>query len=308
MPRVYTPNLDVSYLDSGPTDGPVVVLVHGFPDDATTWDGVVPLLPDGVRAIRPYLRGVGESRLLSPEGDAAGAQVAALAADILELADKLRLPPFLLVGHDWGARAAHAVAALAPERLTGLVTLSTAYGPLNQLSETERLSEAAKAWYRYWLCTATGAAAFRRRPEALIEYAWQEWSPAMTLTEAQRHSLLLNFRTAHYVNYVVHYYRHGAGEAEGAPRYAKAQAELDAWPDVLTPTAFLIGLDDGCEIVAASDGNDDHYGAVYDRIVLPGVGHFIQREQPAVVAEVITEMLTAVAEHRAPKHRLSAPR
>jgi pimeloyl-ACP methyl ester carboxylesterase len=308
MPLLHTPNLEVSYLESGPPDGAVVLLVHGFPDDATTWDAVIRQLPDGVRTIRPYLRGVGETRILRPEGDAGGAQVAALGTDILELADALRIEQFLLVGHDWGARAAHAVAALAPERLTGLVTLSTAYGPLGHLSAAERLSEAARAWYRYWLCTDAGAASFRRHPEALIEYAWQEWSPALNLTEAQRRSLLINFRTSHFTELVIHYYRHGIGEASGYPRYADAQAQLDKWPDVLTPTAFLIGLDDGCEIAAASDGNDDHYGTVYDRIVLPGVGHFIQREQPAIVAEVVTEMVTAAAERRAPRHRLSTPR
>jgi pimeloyl-ACP methyl ester carboxylesterase len=308
MPLLHTPTLEVSYLESGPPDGPTVLLVHGFPDDATTWDSVVSLLPAGVRTIRPFLRGCGETRILQPEGDANGAQVAALATDVLELADTLRIHEFLLVGHDWGARTAHAVAVLAPERLTGLVTLSTAYGPLNHLSETERLSEAARAWYRYWLCTETGAASFQRHPEALIEYAWQEWSPELRLTETQRQSLLANFRTAQFVELVIHYYRHGAGEARGFPRYAEAQAVLDRWPDVTTSTAFLIGLDDGCEIAEASDGNDDHYGAVYDRIELPGVGHFIQRERPDLVAEVVTEMLTAAAERRAPRHRLSTPR
>src|SRR5450756_881445 len=98
MPSLYTSALEVSYLDSDPSaqsPGPVVLLVHGFPDDASTWDGVVPLLPDGVRTIRPYLRGCGETRILRPEGDANGAQVAALATDILELANKLRIDEFL---------------------------------------------------------------------------------------------------------------------------------------------------------------------------------------------------------------------
>jgi pimeloyl-ACP methyl ester carboxylesterase len=306
MPFTRTPVLEVQYLDSGPSDGPVVVLVHGFPDDATTWDDVLPLLPAGVRTIRPYLRGCGETRVLRPESDANGAQVAALAMDIIELADRLKLHEFLLVGHDWGARAAHGVAVLEPQRLTGLVTMSTAYGPLNHLSETEKLSEAALAWYRYWLSTEAGASSFHRHPETLIEYAWQEWSPNLRITEAQRKSLLASLRTGQFAELVVHYYRHGAGAAAGYPRYAETQSLLDSWPDVLTPTAFLIGLDDGCELAAASDGNADHYGAVYDRIALPGVGHFIQRERPEIVAEVVTELLTAAAERRAPRHRLSA--
>jgi pimeloyl-ACP methyl ester carboxylesterase len=163
LPSCMTRFTEVQYLEQGPSTGPPVVLAHGFPDVPATWDDVVSLLPAGLRIIRPYLRGVGGSRVV--DGEARSGQVPALATDLLEFVDALELESFVLVGHDWGARASHALTALAPERVRGLVTIATAYGPASLLAGRDVLDEAAAAWYRYWLCTATGADSFRSAPK-----------------------------------------------------------------------------------------------------------------------------------------------
>ena len=287
MPIIRTPALDLAYLDDGPVDGPTVIMVHGFPDNPSTWDRVHPDLPAGVRLIRPYLRGCGDSRLLQPDGPGGGAQVAALAQDILDLADVLELTRFTLVGHDWGARAAHATAVLAPERLTGLVTLSTAYGPMTHLSPADRFAEASSAWYRYWLCTDRGAREFALTASEFVEYAWREWSPGLRLSTSDTAALHASFDNDLFADLVVDYYRHGAGAAPGRDRYATAQARLDEWPAIAVPTTFLLGLDDGCEVAAASRGNGAYFTGGYERIELPGVGHFIQRERPDIVARAV---------------------
>ena len=95
---------------------------------------------------------------------ARGAQVAALGSDLLALLDGLGIERCLLVGHDWGSRAVHAAATLAPERVSALVAMSTAYGPLPHLTADERLADAYAAWYRYWLCTEVGRTALPGRP------------------------------------------------------------------------------------------------------------------------------------------------
>jgi pimeloyl-ACP methyl ester carboxylesterase len=255
MPILSTRVADIEYRDDGPRDGTPVVLLHGFPDTADTWDGVLALLPEGVRCIRPSLRGVGGSRVHDDAADARSGQVAALAADVLDLLAALELDRVLLVGHDWGARAAHAVAVLAPERLTGLVTIATAYGPRDHLTARQALDDAAVAWYRYWLCTDAGAASFRADPAALVHLAWDTWSPALRLDPVEEQGMLDAFDTGQFVDTVVHYYRHGAGEAPGSPRYASAQARLDTWPAITVPTTFLIGTADGCETLPAAAGN-----------------------------------------------------
>jgi len=286
MPMIRTAYTELHYVDDGPAGGQPVVLAHGFPDEPSTWDDVVALLPEGVRVIRPYLRGVGQSRVTNPA--AMSAQVAALATDLLDLMGALGLGPAVLVGHDWGARAAHAAAAIAPHALTGLVTMSTAYGPgTDLLTATEVLDDAAVAWYRYWLCTAAGARAFRDDPTALVRWAWRNWSPGLRLPQSAMDIILDAVNTPQFADNVVHYYRHGTGEAPGSLVYAETQAMLDKWPTITVPTTFLIGTADGCETLPLARGNASRFSAGRDLIELDNVGHFVSREAPSAVAEAI---------------------
>jgi pimeloyl-ACP methyl ester carboxylesterase len=119
--RVRTKTLEIAYEESGPATGFPVLLMHGFPYDPRCYDDVVPpLVARGARAIVPYLRGYGPTRFLSAETMRSGQQ-AAIGQDLLDLMDALQLPRAVLVGFDWGGRAACVVAALWPERVRGLV-------------------------------------------------------------------------------------------------------------------------------------------------------------------------------------------
>jgi pimeloyl-ACP methyl ester carboxylesterase len=292
MPLIQTPVAEIEYLENGDPGGRPVVLLHGFPDIPDTWDEVISVLPPGLRIVRPYLRGHGGSRVRPASWEeAGGAQVAALATDVLDLLDVLGLGQVLLVGHDWGARAAYAAAVLAPERVTGLVAMATAYGPMRHLNAAERFTEAQRAWYRYWLCPDGGAETFALHPAAFIRRCWADWSPSLYLPEEDMRQVLDGVRTAQFTETVVHYYRHGTGAAPGRPRYDAAQARLDTWPRIDVPASFLFGMDDGCEIAAASRGNADMFTRAYDRAELPGTGHFVPRERPAAVAAAIAQRL-----------------
>lgn len=291
MPVIRTQHAELSYLDEGPVDGRPVVLVHGFPDVPSTWDDVVALLPEGLRIIRPYLRGVGRSRVIEPA--AVSGQVAALATDVLELISALRLGPVVLVGHDWGARAAHAAAVLAPNALTGLITISTAYGPGNELTAVEKLDGAAAAWYRYWLCTTVGAEVFRSDPAAFIRWAWENWSPCLTLPASAMETILTAVDTEQFADTVLHYYRHGTGQAAGSAVYAQTQAILDKWPNITVPTTFLIGTDDGCATLPLARHDGRRFSTGRRLLELDGAGHFIPRENPATVAAAIRQHLGA---------------
>ena len=116
--------LNVGYVDGGPADGPAVVLLHGWPYDIHSYADVVPLLTAaGYRVIVPYLRGFGTTRFLSDETVRNGEQ-AALALDAIALMDALGIETAVVAGFDWGARTADIVAALWPERCSGLVSVS----------------------------------------------------------------------------------------------------------------------------------------------------------------------------------------
>src|SRR5579859_3107930 len=104
------------------------MLLHGWPDDARTWQRVVPALhAAGFRTIAPFLRGCGPTRFRSRDTMRSG-QLAALGQDVLELADAMGLTGFAVVGHDWGARAAYIASALSPERITHCVAISVGWG------------------------------------------------------------------------------------------------------------------------------------------------------------------------------------
>lgn len=98
---VRTPLLEVAYEESGPRDGKPVFLLHGWPDDASTWDQVRPHLNSaGFRTIIPYLRGFGKTTFLEKSTTRSG-QITAFVADLFDTADALGIERFSLVGHDW---------------------------------------------------------------------------------------------------------------------------------------------------------------------------------------------------------------
>jgi pimeloyl-ACP methyl ester carboxylesterase len=116
--------LNVGHAEAGPTDGPAVILLHGWPYDIHSFVDVTPLLAStGYRVIVPYLRGYGSTRFLSSETVRNGQQ-SVVALDIIALMDALKIEKAILGGFDWGARTADIIAALWPERCKGLVSVS----------------------------------------------------------------------------------------------------------------------------------------------------------------------------------------
>src|SRR6476660_2082181 len=116
--------LNVGYAESGPADGPPVVLLHGWPYDIYSFVDVAPLLAArGYRVIVPYLRGYGTTRFLSG-GTFRNGQPTAVASDIVALLDTLKIEKAILAGFDWGARTANIIGALWPERCKAMVSVS----------------------------------------------------------------------------------------------------------------------------------------------------------------------------------------
>ena len=117
--------LNIAYYEEGPADGPVVMLLHGFPFDIHSYVDVAPLLAArGCRAIVPYLRGYGPTRFLDKATPRSGEQ-AAIGTDLIALMDALGVSRAVLAGYDWGGRAACVAAALWPERCAGLVSVNS---------------------------------------------------------------------------------------------------------------------------------------------------------------------------------------
>ncbi|KAK9729556.1 hypothetical protein K7432_000235 [Basidiobolus ranarum] len=119
------------YVDEGPKDGPVVVLLHGFPDLWYGWRHQIKFLTArGYRVICPDLRGYGEtSSPLSPPNDIRSYGLKNISNDIIEILDKNNIGKFVLIGHDWGGFLAWRVYLHHPERVLGVASFCTPYIP-----------------------------------------------------------------------------------------------------------------------------------------------------------------------------------
>src|SRR2546428_5976017 len=116
--------LNIGYVEAGPSDGPVVMLLHGWPYDIHSFVDVAPRLSQaGYRVIVPYLRGYGSTRFLSSTTPRNGQQ-SVVAVDIIALMDALKIGRAILGGFCLGTRTAHIIAALWPGRCQGLVSVS----------------------------------------------------------------------------------------------------------------------------------------------------------------------------------------
>ena len=155
--------LEIEYFEAGPADGAPVILLHGWPYDIHTYVDVAPLLAAaGHRVIVPHLRGYGNTRFLSAS-TARNGQQSAVAADIIALMDALKIEKAVVGGFDWGARTANIMAALWPQRVSAMVSVS---GYLIGNQEAGKMPLSPKAehewWYQYYLATERGQAGYEK--------------------------------------------------------------------------------------------------------------------------------------------------
>jgi len=280
---------EFAYLACGSENDPAVIFLHGFPDDPHTWDGVVKLLTgEPLRLLRPWLRGFGGT-IVSDERAKSG-QVGALAQDVLDFADALGLEGFFLVGQDWGSRAVLGATVLAPQRVRGLVHLATAYGRGDVTAEQE-LRQMQAFWYQWLFQTAQGRELFAKDPINFGKYLWQVWSPQWIFAPEGYSVAAESFGNAQFIETVLHYYAHRWKSAPGSPAYTRQQEIIDQAPPISVPTIFACGTADACNLPEYSRGNERFFSGPYERIEIPGVGHFVQRERPEIVGELVRSLV-----------------
>jgi pimeloyl-ACP methyl ester carboxylesterase len=284
-----TPLLDVAYEIDGPGSGDPVLLVHGWPDDVRTYDGVrAALHAAGFRTIVPWLRGFGPTRFLSPATPRSG-QISAMAQDIIDFADALGFERFRFVGHDWGARIAYFLASTVPERIERMVTMSAGWDP--GPFRTPGLSQARNFWYQWFMTTERGADVVRQDGFAFARFMWSTWSPPEWFDEASFAVTARSFANPDWAAITLHSYRVRWDEAEPDPRYADLERRQQSVRTISVPTLLIHGADDRCVAASTSEGKEPNFTGEYERRVVPAIGHFPTREAPATVADWIVEFL-----------------
>ncbi len=267
----------VHVAETGPPDAPPILCLHGWPQHWLIWRGVWPALAGEYRVICPDLRGHGWSGW-PDDGDFHKAR---LADDAVALLDVLGLPRAHVIGHDWGGWTGLLMALDAPERVQTLLSISVLH-PWQPRSVALRNSwrfayqiPLATPWLGERLVRTEG---FIRR---VIKSGWEDrsmWDEAAALSYEEVLRQPVGTRTSHLMYRT---FLFGEMAASVGGRFAGARLEM--------PARLLIGEHD--PLGAALAAGFERHGADASYEVVPGAGHFLPEERPAVVAERALELL-----------------
>jgi pimeloyl-ACP methyl ester carboxylesterase len=284
--------LNIALHEAGPADGTPVFLMHGFPYDIQTYAEVVRLLvTKGCKVYVPYLRGFGATKFLSETTPRSGEQ-AALGADLLALMDALHVKQATLAGYDWGGRAACVVAALWPERCTGLVSFNS-YNIQNiaKAMVPDTAANEHSLWYQYYFHSERGRAGLAKDRRGVCRLLWQLWSPTWKFDEATFERSAKAFDNPDFVDVVIQSYRHRFALADGDPAYADIERRLAAQPVITVPTITFDGADDGVRPPAPATQHGHLFSGPRSHRLVPGVGHNMPQEVPEVFANAVLELI-----------------
>lgn len=283
--------LNVGYAEAGPADGPVVILLHGWPYDIHSFVDVSPLLASaGYRVIVPHLRGHGTTRFLSSE-TLRNAQQSVVALDIIALMDALKIQTAILAGYDWGARTANIIAALWPERCKAMVSVN---GYLINNLERNKLPLPPKAehgwWYQFYFATERGRMGYEANRREFANIIWKANSPKWDFDDATFNRTAASFDNPDYIAIVIHNYRWRLSLAAGEPQYDELEKRLAEGPVIAVPTITLDGDSDG--VAPATDGTSyaRKFSGKRTHRIIKGVGHNLPQEAPQAFAEAVVEV------------------
>ena len=272
--RVQRGGVRLQARDSGPAHAEAVVLLHGFPQDSTCWDAVLPFLQNaGLRPITVDQRGYGGSG--SPPG-IAPYQIEELAADALAVVAAAGTARFHLVGHDWGGAVAWHLAAHHPDRVSTVTVLSTPHPAAYAWSLTHSL-QPLLSWY-------TAAFQVPLLPEVVLAPALEPMLRATGLPAKAAHRYATRLARPSDLGPPLAWYR-AAGRR-------MPWSGLGSTPPVHVPTTYVWGRRDPALGRAAAERTRHHVRGPY-RFVAVDEGHWLPELCPAVVAEAVIDRVTS---------------
>lgn len=283
--------LNVGYAEAGPSDGRPVILLHGWPYDIHTYVDVAPLLAaKGYRVIVPHLRGYGTTRFLSDATPRNGQQ-SVIGVDIIALMDALKIQKATIGGCDWGSRTANILAALWPERVKSLVSVS-GYLIGSQEANRSPLPPAAELqwWYQYYFATERGRAGYEKYRRDFAKLIWQIASPKWNFDDATFDRSAASLDNPDHVAITIHNYRWRLSLAEGEAKYDELEKRLAARPVITVPTITLEGDANGAPHPEPSSYANKFSAKYQHRTINGGIGHNLPQEAPQEFANSIVEV------------------
>ena len=283
--NVQANGIDFHYLEIG--TGPLVLCLHGFPDNACTYRYLGPALADaGFRVVAPFMRGYTPTGRPKDERY----QSVLLAQDAVALIAALGEERAYVVGHDWGALATYGAAALAPERVRRIVTLAAAH-PATLLGALATNYDMIKGgWHAYFFQMPFAEQAVLANDYEFVEKWWRDASPEYEIPREVMESVKGTFRQPGVVTAAINYYRHTMNPANRDPMLAALQEQVTTTPTPV-PALALHGTKDRPGRLEAFEHMDQFFAAGLEKVILPGTGHFLHLERPGEVNAKIVEFL-----------------
>jgi pimeloyl-ACP methyl ester carboxylesterase len=281
----------VGYAEAGPADGPAVLLLHGWPYDIYSFAEVAPVLTAaGYRVIVPYVRGFGSTRFLSDQTMRNGQQ-SVVALDVIALMDALKIEKATIAGFDWGARSADIVAALWPQRCSGLVSVSgyligsqdAGKGPLPPAAEFQW-------WYQFYFATERGRVGYDTYRREFARLIWRLASPEWRFDDATFDRSAAAFDNPDHVAIVIHNYRWRLGLAQGEVKYDDVERRLASGPAITVPTITMEGDANGAPHLEPGAYAKKFSGKYAHRTVTGGIGHNLPQEAPGAFAQAVLDV------------------
>ncbi len=267
-------------------EGPLVLCLHGFPDNAYTYRQLLPALAEaGFRAVAPFMRGYAPT---SAPADGRYQSVL-LAQDAAELIVALGAKRACIVGHDWGAFATFGAAALAPERVEKIVSIAVAHPGAMLGALTTNYDMIKGGWHAYFFQMPFAEQAVSAKDCEFIERWWQDASPEYDIPTDIMDSVKATFRQPGVVTAALNYYRHTFHPDNRDPALQSVQERMvDPTP---VPALALHGTRDRPGRLEAFNAMDHLFTNGLEKEIYPGTGHFLHLERPADVNKRIIEFL-----------------
>ncbi len=283
MNRVHANGIDFAYLEQG--SGPLVILLHGFPDTARTWDHqLAALAAGGYRAVAPYLRGYHPSAIPAD----GYYDKATLTTDVAELIRVLGDgKPVYLVGQDWGAIISYAVLAAFPELIRRAVVMAVPHPSrvARSMLDPKHIHRSFHWWF--FQLSALPERAIVENDYAFIDYLWRYWTSPGYQDAAHIAGIKEMLKHPGVLAATLGYYRAMLDPGKGDPRLNALRQAIDR--PISVPTLALCGSDDMRSELMTDQA--EYFCGEYTYREVPGAGHFLHREQPEEVTRLVREWL-----------------
>jgi len=275
--RVTANDVDFSYLEAGPGDGPLALCLHGFPDTAHTWRYLLPeLAAAGYHAVAPWMRGYAPTQVPTD----GRYQTGALATDACALHEALGGDHrAVLIGHDWGAAAAFGAAVHEPSRWHRVVTM--AVPPFAAVADSFfSFAQLKRSFYIFVFQTPMAELAVQRDDHSFIDGLWADWSPGY---DGSWDAAMVkeSIGAPDNLSAAIGYYRAMFDPSLHDPAYADAQAA--AGGTAPQPTLYLHGTHDGALGIEAVGDVMPFLSPGSIQVTVENAGHFLHVELPDVV-------------------------